>query len=119
MRLISIEGDFEHYEHATFSLSREEKENLMLDFSADYEIFPKLNLPKLGKQKKDVMVIFNNPATILFVAGDKFVVKCHEEKFDEEKAVAIALLKSFGISYPDLKRIIKNAKRPENKKENK
>lgn len=77
-------------------------------------------LPSIGiKRRKRMKVIFNDPATILFVDGEKFVVKCHEEKFDEEKAVAIALLKSFGISYPDLKRIIKNAKRPESKKENK
>lgn len=77
-------------------------------------------LPSIGmKRRKRMKVIFNDPATILFVDDEKFVVKCHEEEFDEEKAVAIALCKSFGISYPDLKRIIKNAKRPENKKENK
>ena len=77
-------------------------------------------IPSIGiKRRKRMKVIFNNPATILFVDDEKFVVKCHEEEFDEEKAVAIALCKSFGISYMDLKRIIKDAQRPENKKENK
>ena len=67
-------------------------------------------------------VIFNGPATILFVdrmsycEKEKYVTKAYNEEFDAEKGLALALLKSFGISYLDLKRILKNAKY-QNKKE--
>lgn len=55
-------------------------------------------------------IIFNNPATILFVNGKKYVAKAHDEEFDCEKGVLVCLMKSFGISHLDLKRMIKNAK---------
>ena len=67
-------------------------------------------------------VIFNGPATILFVdrmsycEKEKYVTKAYNEEFDAEKGLALALLKSFGISYLDLKRMLKNAKY-QNKKE--
>lgn len=39
-------------------------------------------------------VIFNEPATIVFWAdGTKTVVKCHAEKFDPEKGLAMAITK--------------------------
>lgn len=39
-------------------------------------------------------VIFNNPATIVFWEnGTKTVVKAHEDKFDEEKGLAMAIAK--------------------------
>lgn len=39
-------------------------------------------------------VIFNDPATIVFWAnGDKTVVKCHNEDFDPEKGLAMAISK--------------------------
>lgn len=65
-------------------------------------------------------IIFNEPATILFAFGKKYTVKAHKEKFDKEKGLALALLKLYGISYPDLKRMIKNATdQKENKKKKK
>ena len=64
-------------------------------------------------------IIFNPPATILFRDGEKYISKCHEnDTYDEEKALAITLLKSFGISYLDLKRMIAKAKRPYLAKDN-
>lgn len=62
---------------------------------------------KLGKYK----VIFNKPATILFVDGKKYVSKAHNEEFDEEKGLLMCLAKANGITHLDLKKLIKNAKR--------
>lgn len=48
-------------------------------------------LPKTGLIKK---VIYNNPATIvLWVDGTKTVVKAHDEPFDPEKGLAMAIAK--------------------------
>ena len=48
--------------------------------------------------KQDLIkdVIFNNPATIVYwVDGTKTVVKAHNEKFDPEKGLAMAICKRF------------------------
>lgn len=50
----------------------------------------------LGKQDSIKDVIFNNPATIVYwVDGTKTVVKAHNEKFDQEKGLAMAICKRF------------------------
>lgn len=50
----------------------------------------------LGKQDSIKDVIFNNPATIVYwVDGTKTVVKAHNEKFDPEKGLAMAICKRF------------------------
>lgn len=54
-------------------------------------------------------IIFNKPATILYADGERYVTKAHQEEFDAEKGLALALLKAFGISYLDLQRLIKSA----------
>jgi len=37
-------------------------------------------------------IVYNNPATIVWFAdGEKVIVKCHNEKFDKEKGVAMAI----------------------------
>lgn len=74
--------------------------------------------------RKHYRVMFNGPATILFVDGlftspEKYITKAYNENFDEEKGLALALLKSFGISYLDFKRILATAKRQEKKVEEK
>ena len=66
---------------------------------------------EISKQKKDIKVIFNNPATILFVNGKKYISKAHDETFDEEKGLLMCLAKANGISHLELQRMIKNAKR--------
>ena len=71
------------------------------------------------KSRKKMRVIFNDPATILFVDDEKFVSKAHNEEFDEEKGLLMCIAKANGISHLELKRMIKNAQRPENKKEKK
>ena len=44
-------------------------------------------------------VIFNPPATIVFwTDGTKTVVKTHNEPFDQEKGIAMALVKKLGLS---------------------
>ena len=60
----------------------------------------------------EMKVIFNPPATILFKDGKKYVSKAHYEEFDEEKGLLMCLAKANGISHLELKRMIKNAKRP-------
>ena len=54
-------------------------------------------------------IIFNDPATIVFANGERYVTKAYKEDFDKEKGLALAILKSLGISYLDLQRLIKSA----------
>lgn len=57
-------------------------------------------------------VIFNEPATVLYKDGKKYVCKCDkEDKFSEELGLALCLLKSFGVSYSDFEQLLKGAKR--------
>lgn len=57
-------------------------------------------------------VIFNEPATVLYKDGKKYVCKCdNEDKFSEELGLALCLLKSFGVSYSDFEELLKGAKR--------
>ena len=88
---------------------------ITVNLDSDWSAFPSIGM----KRRKKVKVIFNDPATILFVDDKKFVSKAHKEKFDEEKGLLMCIAKANGISHLELKRIIKNAQRPENKKENK
>ena len=53
-----------------------------------------------------VHVIFNDPATILFVNGSKYVSKAYKEKFDKEKGLLMCFAKAFGISHSMLKKMI-------------
>lgn len=71
---------------------------------------------RLYSPRRYLKVIFNDPATILFVDGKKYISKAHDEDFDKEKGLMACLLKSFGISYLDLQRMIKSAK-VQNRKE--
>ncbi len=57
-------------------------------------------------------VIFNKPATILFVNGEKYVSKAHGEAFDEEKGLLMCLAKANGISHTTLKKLLRAAQRP-------
>lgn len=66
---------------------------------------------KFLDDKKDIKVIFNQPATILYVNGRKYVSKVHDEEFDEEKGLLMCLAKANGITHAELKRMIKSAKR--------
>lgn len=74
-------------------------------------------------RKHNVKVIYNDPATILFVDGEKYISKAHDEKFDKEKGLLMCLAKAQGISHLDLKKMIDSAKvetkvvKPKNKKE--
>lgn len=70
---------------------------------------------KPKKSKSETKVIFNPPATILYYKGKKYVSKAHEEDFDEEKGLLMCIAKANGISHLELKRMIKNAKRPDKK----
>lgn len=67
---------------------------------------------EIMKTTNDIKVIFNDPATILFVDGKKYVSKAHNEDFDEEKGLLMCLAKAQGISHLELKRMIKGAERP-------
>ncbi len=60
-------------------------------------------------------IIINPPAVILIKDGKKYVSKAHEEEFDEEKGLLMCLAKAQGITHLELKRMLKNAKKPEKK----
>lgn len=62
-------------------------------------------------RKSDFKVIINPPAVILFKNGKKYVAKAQDEPFDAERGLAIALLRSFGIGYSDLQKMLREANR--------
>ena len=72
--------------------------------------YKEIDMNRQGVNLGEIKLIFNDPATILFVNGKKYVAKAHDEEFDCEKGALVCLMKSFGISHLDLKRMIKNAK---------
>lgn len=67
-----------------------------LGFSRGYDAA--INLHCTGVTRNNSLsikeVIFNDPATIVYWEdGTKTVVKCHNETFDEEKGLAMAIAK--------------------------
>lgn len=55
-----------------------------------------------------VKIVYNNPATIVWFAdGEKVIVKCHNEEFDKEKGVAMAIARKL-YSRNDFMRIVEN-----------
>lgn len=53
-------------------------------------------LVSLTPTPKPVRVIFNDPATIVFWSdGTKTVVKAHNEPFNQEKGLAMAIVKKY------------------------
>lgn len=77
-----------------------------------------LGIGKMSTKENKIMkgnkfrVVYNNPLTILYVNGKKYISKAHNEEFDEEKGLLMCLAKANGISHLELKRMIKNAERP-------
>lgn len=124
MRLKRIEMDRRCYDEdfdyeATFDCNRFEAMNLNAKgFNVLYKpvIVAENNEPVVTSynycDRPLARVIFNNPATILFINGKKYVSKAHEENFDEEKGLLMCLAKAQGISHLELKRMIKGAERP-------
>lgn len=87
--------------------------------TADLLRFALTNIPlvirgehKTENEQDEYKVIFNKPATILFVNGEKYISKAHSEDFDEEKGLLMCLAKANGISHATLKKLLKNAQRP-------
>ncbi len=58
-----------------------------------------------------ITVLFNNPATILWKDGKKYVSKAHNEEFDEEKGLLMCLAKANGYTHRDIQKMLKTAKR--------
>lgn len=57
-------------------------------------------------------LIFNEPATVLFYNGKKYIVKATKgDKFDEEKGFLLAFAKAHGLGYREIENIVKAAKR--------
>lgn len=114
MRLkeISSNHGFLGANEVTFEAARSEVAMLeATGFNHDYKV--EIDLGRINKfNKKGIKVIFNNPATILFIDGKKYVSKAHDEEFDEEKGLLMCLAKAQGISHLELKRMIKGAERP-------
>ena len=81
--------------------------NVKMDWGKWFDIIRN----RYGKEPKNE-VIFNEPATILYKDGKKYVCKCDkEDTFNEELGLALCLLKSFGVSYSDFRELLDNAKR--------
>lgn len=78
-------------------------------------VFDRNPLIAAGARKRpkelDCKVIYNAPYTILYMNGEKYISKAHNEEFDEEKGLLMCLAKANGITHLQLKRMIKNAKR--------
>jgi hypothetical protein len=72
--------------------------------------------PDISSKNHEIKVIFNPPATILYMNGNKYVSKVHGEEFDEEKGLLMCLAKAHGHSHGEIKQMLKNAKRHTNKK---
>lgn len=82
-------------------------ENVKMDLGKLFDIMKKRYV---NKHKNEV--IFNEPATVLYKDGKKYVSKCDkEDKFSEELGLALCLLKSFGVSYSDFEKLLNSAKR--------
>lgn len=122
MRLESIEAEssMRTYAHcndykATFVCGLNEAMDLQSrGFFTEYKavIVPNIKREINCAKPHDIKVIFNPPATILYMNGKKYISKAYEEDFDEEKGLLMCLAKANGISHLELKRMIKNAKRP-------
>lgn len=77
-----------------------------------YRIVPKIDGEVLTRYQNSLTtphfmirkVIFNANCTIICTNTTKVVCRCHNEKFDEEKGLYIALLKLNGYTYSRLKR---------------
>ena len=83
---------------------------LTADYSADAELhkgeFILNNIPELGK----IRVIFNNPCTILYVNGEKYISRVTAgEEFDKEKGFLMCFAKAFGLTNSNLRNIVENA----------
>ena len=73
-----------------------------------------------GEYDQDkVKIISNPPATILIVGDVKVVVKAHDEPYDLEKGIAMAITKHIGMTRADMKRLIKKTIVQEPKEEKK
>ena len=127
MRLKSIDRDWvckylDADYTATFDITHEEalwlSRNPYIDPYIDHKTaeMPKINSRSKKMSNNKIKVIFNNPVTVLYYKGKKYVSKAHDETFDEEKGLLMCLAKANGISHLELKRILKNAQRQKNKK---
>lgn len=62
-------------------------------------------------------IIYNNPATIVWFAdGEKVIVKCHNEEFDKEKGVAMAIARKL-YSRSEFMRIVEGGVEQKTKEE--
>ncbi|EGS29628.1 hypothetical protein HMPREF9130_1213 [Peptoniphilus sp. oral taxon 375 str. F0436] len=59
--------------------------------------------------KPKMRVIVNGPATVLYVGEEKTVVKVHDENFDLEKGIAMAILKHCGFKRSTMRKLMENA----------
>ena len=60
-------------------------------------------------QKPKIRVMVNGPATVLYVGEEKTVVKVHDEDFDLEKGIAMAILKHCGFKRSTMKKLMEDA----------
>lgn len=74
----------------------------------------------ITKKQQNTKVIFNNPATILFYKGRKYVsIVQRGDKFSKEKGLLMCIAKANGFEYSDIKKLIDTAETFSPNKENK
>ena len=81
-----------------------------------YNVFKTGEGKKLGI--KDITkVIIRKPVVVAFINGKKYVAKCTEEEFDEEKGLMVCLMKYLGINYHRLQEVLAGAVRVKTEEE--
>ena len=72
--------------------------------------FPYDEEDNVGRSTDIVKVVFNKPATIVWFAdGDKVIVKAHDEDFDKEKGVAMAVMRKLYGTRAYFNNVMENA----------
>lgn len=112
MRISNLNREYSEYAEATFICDDNEFGELMNNVCKNFSLIGDKIVCKSERNrqhKNEYKVIFNAPATILFVGDKKYISKAHNEEFDPEKGLLMCLAKANGISHLDLKRMIKGA----------
>lgn len=84
------------YTYASSTEINEYVKYSMADVENTQQLYPRLTMPRLVPHFDIQKVIFNDPATIVFwTDGSKTVVEAHNETFDREKGLAMAVVKKY------------------------
>lgn len=84
--------------------------NIFTDCRSDLQaVMDQIELSLAYYDDPTVRVMVNGPATILCVGEEKTVVKVHDEDFDLEKGIAMAILKHCGFKRSTMRKLMEDA----------